>query len=65
MVSIQERVMTLIYGQYSRAGCDGAIRQLIWENLGDEYVMGSEMCGYNVEIAKRNLIITKRNLFGF
>ena len=31
--------------------------------LGDEYVMESGMCGYNVEITKRNLFVAKRNLF--
>jgi hypothetical protein len=36
-----------------------------WVKLGDEYVMGSGLCGYNVEITERNLFVTKRNLFGF
>jgi hypothetical protein len=53
LVSIQEQVMMV------------CIRQLIWAKLGDEYVMESGMCGYNEEISKRDLFVTKRNLFDF
>ena len=40
------------------------IRQLIWAKLGDEYVMESGMCGYDVEITKTNSfdLIKKENL---
>ena len=44
-----------MYGQYSRAGYDGAPMVADLGKLGDEYVMGSRMCGSNVEIAKSNL----------
>ena len=29
---------------------------IIWAKLGDEYLMESEMCSYDVEITKKNLI---------
>ena len=53
MVSIQEPDMM------------ACLRQLMWAKLGDEYVMGSRMCGYNVEIAKSNLFDEKRRAFDF
>lgn len=43
MVGVRERVIM------------ECIRWLDWAKLGEEYVMESGMCDYNVEIAKRNL----------